>query len=48
MSRATVDWDDVKHAINVLTSIKTDDANMSEVATKSQTFTHPYLTVSVK
>ena len=34
ISQTAVDRDDVKHAINMLTSTETDDANMSEVATE--------------
>ena len=48
ISLTAVDRDDVKHAINMLTFTKTDGANMSEVATELQTFTHHNLTVSVK
>ena len=34
ISQTAIDRDDVKHATNMLTSTKTDDANMSEIATE--------------
>ena len=47
ISQTAIDWDDVKHAINMLTSTKTDNANMSEVATDLQTFAHHILLLAL-
>ena len=47
ISQTAVDRDDVKHAINMLTSTETDDANMSEVATELQTFAHHTLVLAL-
>ena len=47
ISQTAIDWNDVKHAINMLTSTKTDNANMSEVATDLQTFTHHTLLLAL-
>ena len=47
ISQTAVDRDDVKHAINMLTSTETDDANMSKVATELQTFAHHTLLLAL-
>ena len=47
ISQTAIDWNDVKHAINMLTSTKTDNANMSEIATDLQTFDHHTLLLAL-
>ena len=47
ISQTAVDRDDVKHAINMLTSTETDDANMCEVSTELHTFAHHTLLLAL-
>ena len=47
ISQTAEDRDDVKHTTNMLTSTKTDDANMSEVATELQTFANHTLLLAL-